>query len=378
MASLSSVKTIWDTLTEVDLTPLREDALRSVRITLLGKEGAGRSRLAYQMRGDPHHPVMRTQTPLLIQDLGEIDSLTGTDLVILVINPASGDMIQEESTAETLVNRGYKLLIIINHPLQEGEIVDPHLWNGWDTKHVLVGDVDDIGFLIKSFVPAMMTLLAADLSPLARAFPLFRVPVANRMINDTCLSNAAYSLSTGLAEIVPVLGIPLTITDMIVLTKMQAFLVYKLGLALGYSTRWQDYAAEFGGVLGGGFLWRQIARSLVGLVPLYGIVPKVAISYAGTYVVGHVVLRWYLTGRHVSADEMKGMFRESFQKGKIAAARLISRKNKAVRPKKKLSLPVLKRRRKSGEPTALPENVEEADVEELSTSQPMEDETDLN
>lgn len=378
MASLSSVKSIWDTLTEVDITPLREDALRGVRIALLGKEGAGRSRLAYQMRGDPHHPGMRTQTPLLILDLGEIDSLTGLDLVILIVNPGSGDMILEESTAEALVNRGHKLLIIINHASQEGEIVDPQIWSGWDIKHVLVGDVDDVSFLLKSFVPAMMTLLSGDLLPLARAFPLFRVPVANRLINDTCLSNAAYSFSTGLAEIVPVLGIPLTITDMIVLTKMQAFLVYKLGLALGYSTRWQDYAVEFGSVLGGGFLWRQIARSLVGLIPLYGIVPKVAIAYAGTYVVGHVVLRWYLTGKHVSADEMKAIFSEAFQKGKIAATRLVSRKDKPPRPKKKLSLPVVKRRRKRGEPTALPEALEEPEMEELSTPQPVEDETDIN
>ena len=119
---------------------------------------------------------------------------------------------------------------------------------------------------------------------------------------------------------------------------MQAFLVYKLGLALGYSTHWGDYAAEFGSVLGGGFLWRQIARSLVGLVPLYGIVPKVAISYAGTYVVGHVVLRWYLTGRHISKDEMKELFSEALGKGRDIARGLLKRRGKSKQRDKQLRL----------------------------------------
>jgi hypothetical protein len=89
---------------------------------------------------------------------------------------------------------------------------------------------------------------------------------------------------------------------MIVLSKTQAFLAYKLGLTVGFSTNWHDYLREFGGVLGGGFLLRQLARSLVGLIPVWGILPKVAIAYAGTYVVGHTILQWYLTGRHLTKD----------------------------------------------------------------------------
>jgi uncharacterized protein (DUF697 family) len=41
-------------------------------------------------------------------------------------------------------------------------------------------------------------------------------------------------LSTSLAELVPVLNIPFTIADMVVITKAQAFLVYRLGLSLGF------------------------------------------------------------------------------------------------------------------------------------------------
>ena len=76
--------------------------------------------------------------------------------------------------------------------------------------------------------------------------------IAHQLINETCFSNAVYSLTTGVAEVVPIFDIPLNITDMVVLTKAQAFLVYKLGLTLGFSTRWQDYLGEFGSVVGGG------------------------------------------------------------------------------------------------------------------------------
>ena len=46
---------------------------------------------------------------------------------------------------------------------------------------------------------------------------------------------------------------------------------------------------EIIGVLGGGVLFRQIARQMVGLIPIAGLLPKVAIASAC------IVLRWYNT-----------------------------------------------------------------------------------
>jgi uncharacterized protein (DUF697 family) len=165
------------------------------------------------------------------------------------------------------------------------------------------------------------------------------VAIGRGLINEACFSNAAYSFSTGLAEIVPGLGIPLSVTDMVILTKTQAFLVYKLGLVLGLSTRWQDYVSEFGGVLGGGFIWRQVARQLVGLIPAWGILPKVAVAYAGTNVVGNVVLQWYLTGRHLSRQQIRQLYVQAFGKGKEMASQLMKRLPRPRRKKKIKALP---------------------------------------
>jgi uncharacterized protein (DUF697 family) len=107
-----------------------------------------------------------------------------------------------------------------------------------------------------------------------------------------------------------------------VLTKAQALLVYRLGLLLGLPTDWRFYIGEFGSVIGGGFLWRQAARQLIGLIPVWGIVPKVAVSYAGTYAVGHAVLRWYRTGRHTTRKELGELYRQAFSQGKMIARNL--------------------------------------------------------
>jgi hypothetical protein len=119
---------------------------------------------------------------------------------------------------------------------------------------------------------------------------------------------------------------------------------------LGFSTRWQDYVAEFGGVLGGGFLWRELARTLVGLIPVWGIIPKTAISYAGTYVIGHFILQWYLTGRHLSRKQMQQLYKSAFARGKNMARSLLGRLPRPRLPKPKISRPRLPRRK----PRALP------------------------
>jgi hypothetical protein len=104
-------------------------------------------------------------------------------------------------------------------------------------------------------------------------------------------------------------------------------------------------------VLGGGFVWRQVARTLVGLVPVWGLVPKTAIAYAGTYVVGHAILQWYLTGKHLSRQQIKDLYSQAFERGKEIAGNLLSKmpRPRLKRPeqseKRRLKLPKISRPR---------------------------------
>jgi hypothetical protein len=78
-------------------------------------------------------------------------------------------------------------------------------------------------------------------------------------------------------------------------------------------------------VVGGAFLWRQAARSLIGLIPIWGLVPKVAISYAGTYTTGIAAWRWYDSGEIVSSEQLKRISSEALAIGRTRAAELIER-----------------------------------------------------
>ena len=370
MARLSGLSNFWNTVKEVDLRPLRDQALRPVRIVLVGEADSGVQELARRMVQDPARPDLETLVSLpvlsleqaqpaappksaalppqtgvaqqtgvtqqteIAQQSGVAQQTAGADLLVLVIRageesaPVYKELVQSWSQA----NRN--VVVFFNHAAESAPAAGT-AWLSWGQRRVVYGSVQDTQLLLGAFAAAVLDLLPDKHLSLGRHYPLLRVPAARRLISDTCVSNAAYSISTGVAEVVPVLGIPLYVTDMVVLTKNQAYLVYKMGLTLGMSTDWQAYIAEFGSVLGSGFIWRQVARSLIGLVPAWGIIPKVAVAYSGTYVAGNAVLQWYLTGRHVSRGQMKALYSQAFGRGKELASRLTARLPHPRLPKRK-------------------------------------------
>ena len=322
MAGINDLSTVWKNIKEIDLKPIRDSAQQPVRITVAGAPGVGKHTLAEQMRSDPSKPGVHTQSTLSVISLEETNEVAQSQLVILLVDGTRADFSREQDLVNKWSEAGKNILVLINKlDLVQGN-VSVNAQQGWNAAQVISGSINDIAFLRKEFIPAALELLPQQQLALGRLFPLFRLTIARQMINDTCLSNAAYSFSTGLAEIVPVLDLPLNVTDLMVLTKSQGFLVYKLGLLLGFSTRWQDYVTEFGSVIGGGFLWRQIARSLVGLIPAWGIVPKVAVAYAGTYAVGYAILSWYQSGRKLSQKQMQALYVQAFSQGKEYARKL--------------------------------------------------------
>ncbi len=322
MANVLAFQNSWNTIKEVDLRPLRESALRGIRIAIVGESQALCAALAGKLRRDPYHPTIEAQSPVLVTDLENAHKADPADLIILVIDARKANIEPERKLALDWSDREKKVFVLVDYSsVPDGETSVIPAQEGHN-RQVLHGVVTDTNFLQEKFAPAIIQLMGDHLVPLGREFPLFRVPIARFMISDTCFSNAAFSLSTGLAELVPVINIPFVIADSVVLTKNQLYLVYKLGLALGFSLEWQDYIKEFGSVMGAGFFFRQVARSLIGLIPLWGIVPKVAISYAGTYVVGNVVLQWYLTGRHVTREQMGQLYQRAYMRGVEAAGRL--------------------------------------------------------
>jgi uncharacterized protein (DUF697 family) len=323
MAGLKSINDVWKNVKETDLRPIRQEAMRSTRVAIVGKDSSKCEALANAMRKDPARPRQETQTPILLLSTDYANAADPADLTVLVFSANEMPLEHQRDLVNSWAKAEKILLIFADQPSERVNSHHVDAWLEWGQHKVLRGPVEDYTFLQERFVPAVLELLPGFELSLARKFPLFRQPVAHRLVNDTSLSNATYAFSTGLAEIVPIINVPLNVADILVLTKAQAFLVYRLGLALGLSTEWRDYVAEFGGVLGGGFIWRQLARSLVGLIPVWGIIPKVAVAYSGTYVVGKAVLQWYQTGRHATRKQLNSLYRQAFARGKNVASSLL-------------------------------------------------------
>lgn len=325
MPGIKDILNVWKNVKEVDLRPYQESALTPVKLAIVGRPGVGRHTLAEQLRRDPSHPESKTESAVLITDLNSADLAGAAELIILMLDAASPEFEPEQAQARKWVDAGKKVVAFINKiDLTENPSFNSNSL-GWEMQRVLRGSAIQPESVQRELVQVIIDLLPERQLALGRQFPLFRMAIANLVINEACFANAVYSFSTGVAEVIPLIGIPLNITDMIVITKAQAFLVYKLGLSLGFPTRWEDYVGEFGSVIGGGFMWRQLSRMLVGLIPVWGIVPKVAIAYSGTYVVGHVILQWYLTGRHLTHPQMRAIYAQSLESGKKIAQNLAAR-----------------------------------------------------
>jgi uncharacterized protein (DUF697 family) len=86
---------------------------------------------------------------------------------------------------------------------------------------------------------------------------------------------------------------------MLVLTKNQVLLLFKLGGLYGRDLRLsRQLFAEVLPIVGGAFFWRSTARALVGLLPsLLGMLPKTVVAYSGTYMVGEMARYYYRYGR---------------------------------------------------------------------------------
>ncbi len=348
MAGLKSINNVWKNIKEMDLRPIRHEAMQSTRVAIIGRDSSKCEALANAMRRDPARPQQVTQTPILLVSPDNMEAAGMSDLLILILSTNDMPLEYQRDLVTAWAKADKNLLVLVDQTPEPANLRRVDAWLDWGRQKVVRGPVMDPEFLQKEFVPAVLELLPGLELSLARRFPIFRIPVAHKLINETSLSNATYAFSTGLAEIIPIIDIPLNVADMLVLTKMQAFLVYRLGLALGLSSEWRDYVAEFGSVLGGGFIWRQLARSLIGLIPVWGIIPKVAVAYSGTYVVGYAVLQWYLTGRHITRKQLNDLYQQAFAQGsKVANSLLKNLPRSRLKGKERAALPEPKKSKRS-------------------------------
>jgi hypothetical protein len=162
-----------------------------------------------------------------------------------------------------------------------------------------------------------------DLSlPLARRFAPFRQPVIHGIIQEVAQENALFSLFSALPDVLPnvfALGWAAAefASDTAVLTVNQVRMAFLIAAASGRPVGFLDQKRQIASIIAGAFGWRALARELAGKIPFGGgLIPKAAIAYAGTYVVGLSLERFYRIGYGLTAAEREGVYREALASGR--------------------------------------------------------------
>ena len=160
-----------------------------------------------------------------------------------------------------------------------------------------------------------------DALALARQFPPLRKPVTDRIIMAVARENALFSIATALPNIVPnLMELPWAFgefaSDTAFLTANQVRMAFQIGAAYGNDIGFSNQKGCIGSIVASAFGWRALARELAGKIPLgEGLIPKGAIAFAGTYVMGKGIQR-FATGGAFTRNESESVYREALHHGK--------------------------------------------------------------
>lgn len=195
------------------------------------------------------------------------------------------------------------------------------------------------GFTFYSFDPHQTVLEILDARPeldlaLSRNFAPFRSPVIDTIIHKVSGENGWFSVMTALPNVIPsAIMVPWAVgefaSDTAVITANQVRMLFLIAAASGARVGYQEQKSQIASVIAASFGWRALARQAVGKIPMGGgIVPKAAIAYAGTWVVGRSFERFHRVGYAYTEIERKKAFTEAFERGKELLASLL-RKQRA-------------------------------------------------
>lgn len=157
---------------------------------------------------------------------------------------------------------------------------------------------------------------------LAKHFPPFRRPVVSKVIQTIAKENALFTLATALPNIVPsLIELPWAVgefaSDTAFLTMNQVRMAFLIAAASDQPIGYREQKAEIASMIAGAFGWRGLARELVGKIPFGGgLIPKGAIAYAGTYVVGLSLERYHRVGYGLTREERREAYDLALRDGR--------------------------------------------------------------
>ena len=316
---IGNIAQFWRLTRELDVQALRESFERLVSLRVLGSDYAVAQRVARLIEPDP------ALGEVSVGVLGETSRERADLYVVAIAGPLEPDarrVLSDLSVSETP-------LVLVQSEAAAGMLVLGIPDDRMITLADATADDEARERLFKTIVQAAPEVLLSA----GRRHPLLREPVAEHLIRDTARVNAQFAAISSLPANLPIIGgLVGDMADLIVLTKNQVLLLFKLAglygrdLALG-----RQLIVEVMPIVGGAFLWRTTARALVGLLPsLLGLLPKTLVAYSGTYVVGQMARYYYRYGHKPPPELVRDLRDEGTRLARETLSRLKRGKTRSL------------------------------------------------
>jgi uncharacterized protein (DUF697 family) len=164
-------------------------------------------------------------------------------------------------------------------------LVGPQAETQPDPPYVLAENVVRVapgsGFPLDEIAAAIARVLGEHATPLAARLPVLRDAVVDRLIAQFSRQNGVI----GVAVFIPGADFP-------ILTVNQLRMLMRIADAYGFELD-RERIPEVLGVIGTGYGFRAVARSLLGIVPIAGWAVKGGIAYGGTRALGEAARRYF-------------------------------------------------------------------------------------
>ncbi len=174
----------------------------------------------------------------------------------------------------------------------------------------------EVETLQSELLPMIVERLSGRELALARRAPIFRNAVADHFILRAARDNAETVLLSNIFANVPFLsdlfggG-----ADFLLLSKNQFELSNRLASLYGQkrANRFEIWL-ELAPIVGSAFIWRLLSRAAADRLPRFlSLLPKAAIAYGATFVVGQVARYYYANGR-TAPTEIVGLIGAAFER----------------------------------------------------------------
>lgn len=157
-------------------------------------------------------------------------------------------------------------------------------------------------------LPALVDALPDLAVSIGRELPQVRRVMAGKVVRQASILNTAVG-----AEPVPFIDIPVLLTT-------QARMVLRIAAIYGESLS-ASHAKELIATIAGGLVFRSLAQQGAKLIPAGGWAVAAGIAAVGTWAIGQVAIEYFESGKRLSRQQMRDMYKTVMKRDKGTLAR---------------------------------------------------------